>query len=63
VAIEEANHSFADIGHINDLGKQFVRELEMFFVNYHELQGERFRVLDVRGPSQARKCIQRTLQK
>jgi inorganic pyrophosphatase len=63
VAIEEANHSFADISHINDLGKQFVHELEMFFVNYHQLQGSKFRVLDVRGPSQARKCIQHTLHK
>jgi inorganic pyrophosphatase len=63
VAIEQANHSFADITHINDLGKQFLREIQMFFVNYHELQGKKFRVLDVRGPSQARKCIQKGLQK
>jgi hypothetical protein len=32
-------------------------------VNYHQLQGSKFRVLDVRGPSQARKCIQHTLHK
>lgn len=58
VAIEISNHGFADISHINDLGKQFLHELEMFFVNYHKLQGNALRVLDVRGPSQARKCIQ-----
>src|SRR5712675_3552732 len=34
VAIENANHSFADVRHVNDLGKDFVRELEDFFVNY-----------------------------
>lgn len=39
VAVEKENHSFADIAHIDDLGKQFVRELEQFFVNYHELSG------------------------
>jgi hypothetical protein len=35
------------------LGKQFVRELEDFFVNYHELSGTKYRVLDVRGPGEA----------
>ena len=31
VAIEMDNHSFADIHHVEDLGKQFVNELEEFF--------------------------------
>lgn len=57
VAVEKENHSFADISVIEDLGKTFVRELEEFFVNYHELSGEQFRVIDVRGPKHARKCI------
>lgn len=57
VAIEKHNHSFADIKHIDDLGKRFVRELEVFFVNYHELSEEKYRVIDVKGPSQARKRI------
>jgi inorganic pyrophosphatase len=30
VAIEQANHSFADVNHIRDLGAKFVRELEEF---------------------------------
>lgn len=33
VAVEEGNHSWAAIKHIDDLGKSFVRELEEFFVN------------------------------
>src|SRR6202011_623864 len=40
VAIEQDNHSFAHVKHVNDLGKKFVRELEEFFVNYHELSGK-----------------------
>jgi inorganic pyrophosphatase len=63
VAIERANHSFADIHHIDDLGEQFVRELEEFFVNYHELSGEKYRILGVKGPSAARKIIQKEIQK
>ena len=57
VAVETENHSWADIKVIDDLGKTFLRELEEFFVNYHELSDERYRVIDVRGPKQARKCI------
>ena len=44
--------------HIDDLGKQFLRELEEFFVNYHELSGERYRVINVKGPKQARRRIE-----
>jgi inorganic pyrophosphatase len=57
IAVEEQNHSFADIKVIGDLGKQFVAELEEFFVNYHRLSGEQFKVIDVRGPKEARKRI------
>ena len=57
VAIEQANHSFAAIKHVDDLGKKFVQELEEFFVNYHDLTGKQFRVTGVGGPGAARKCI------
>ena len=57
VAVEKENHSWADIKVIDDLGKKFLRELEIFFENYHELSGEQYRVIDVRGPKHARKCI------
>jgi inorganic pyrophosphatase len=58
VAIEKHNHSFADIKHIDDLGKRFVEELEDFFVNYHELSEEKYRVIGVKGPAQAKKSIE-----
>jgi inorganic pyrophosphatase len=63
VAIEQRNHSFADIEHIDDLGHQFVRELEDFFTNYHDLNGEKYRVLGVHGPGQARKYIKQGIKK
>ena len=58
VAIEQANHSFADINHIRDLGGKFVRELEEFFVNYHEHMGKKYRILGVKGPTKARRRIE-----
>lgn len=59
VAIEKQNHSWADIRHIDDLGKQFREELEEFFVNYHKLSGKQYRILGVKGPSAARKAIEK----
>lgn len=53
VAIETENHSYAHVKHIKDMGKTFLRELEDFFVNYHELSEKQYRILDVRGPKEA----------
>ena len=57
VAVEQDAHSWADIKNIGDLGKEFCRELEEFFVNYHKLSEEKYRVLGVKGPNQARKLV------
>lgn len=59
VAVEDGNHHYATIEHIDDLGKMFVREISDFFVNYHELDGATFEVLDVRGPKEARRRIEK----
>jgi inorganic pyrophosphatase len=58
VAVEQANHSFADVDHIRELGRKFVRELEEFFVNYHALSGKKYRILNVKGPSKALRRIE-----
>jgi inorganic pyrophosphatase len=57
VAVEQDNHSFAHVRHIRDLGKKFVRELEEFFVNYHELSGQKYKIIDVKGPNEAQRRI------
>lgn len=58
VAVEMGNHAWADIEAIGDLGKQFGKELEEFFVNYHQLSGKHYRILDLKGPKTAHKCVQ-----
>ena len=35
-----------------------MRELEEFFVNYHEHMGKRYRILGVKGPTKARRRIE-----
>jgi inorganic pyrophosphatase len=57
IAVERDAHSFADIKTVDDLGKQFQRELEEFFVNYHKLVGKQYRLLGMKGPDQARKLV------
>jgi len=54
VAIEMDNHSFADMTHIDDLGKQFVNELEEFF---YDLSGKNYRILGAKGPREAERRI------
>jgi inorganic pyrophosphatase len=57
VAVEQGAHSWANIRTIDDLGKHFCRELEEFFVNYHKLSKEKYRVLGVKGLDRARKLV------
>jgi inorganic pyrophosphatase len=45
VAVAEANHMYANIRKLKDLPAQFLRELEDFFVNYHSLEGKKYRLL------------------
>lgn len=57
IAVERDAHSWADIKAIDDLGEQFCRELEQFFVNYHRLTGKEYRVLGLKGAAEARKLV------
>ena len=62
VAIEESNHRWAHVKHIDDLGKKFVRELEEFFVNYHKLSGKKYRIINVKGPGEAHRTIKKGIK-
>ena len=57
VCVEKGNHSYTHVKRIDDLGKTFQKELEDFFVNYHELSGEPYRILGIKGPAQALRQI------
>lgn len=57
VAVEKSNHGYAFLRKISELGKGFIKELEHFFVTYHDLSDEQFRIIDVVGPTKAQKLI------
>src|SRR5437660_171524 len=49
IAVEQDAHSWADIKTVGDLGEEFCRELEEFFVNYDKLSREEYKVLALTG--------------
>jgi len=63
VAVESGNHSYAHVKRIDDLGKTFEREIEEFFVNYHRLTGKEYRILALKGPTAARRCVDKSRKK
>jgi inorganic pyrophosphatase len=48
---------YAHIRKVTDLPQQFLRELETFFVNYHKLEGKRYKLLACKGNAEAMKMI------
>jgi inorganic pyrophosphatase len=62
VAVQQDAHSWADIETVDDLGKEFCRELEQFFLNYHSLSGEQYKVLATKVPGQALRLVKSGLR-
>ena len=60
VAVAEANHMYANIRRLKDLPKQFLKELQEFFVNYHNLEGKKYRLLGCKGAATAMTLIKQT---
>ena len=45
VAVADLSHAYKDWTRLKDLPKNFVVELEAFFVNYHGLEGKKYKLL------------------
>ncbi len=59
VALADANHMYANVRKLNDLPKQFLHELEDFFVNYHQLEGKKYKLLGCKGIAEAETLIKK----
>ena len=57
VAVAEANHMYANVKKLKDLPGKWVKELEVFFVNYHNLEGKEYRLLGCKGADVALRLI------
>jgi inorganic pyrophosphatase len=59
IAVAEMNHEYAYLKKLDDLPKKFLRELEEFFVNYHQLQGKKYKLLGCKKVDAAMKMIKK----
>jgi inorganic pyrophosphatase len=57
LAVAEMNHEYAYLKKLDDLPKKFLRELEEFFVNYHRLEGKRYKLLGCKKVDAAMRMI------
>lgn len=59
LAVAEMNHEYAGIKRLKDLPKKFLRELEEFFVNYHRLEGKKYKLLGCKNTGAAMRMIRK----
>jgi inorganic pyrophosphatase len=59
VAVAEANHMYANVRRLKDLPDKWVKELEEFFVNYHNLEGKEYRLLGCKAADLALRLIKK----
>ncbi|HEY4358523.1 MAG TPA: inorganic diphosphatase [Acidobacteriaceae bacterium] len=57
VAVAETTHMYAKFKKLRDMPKQALKELQEFFVNYHRLQGKKYKLLGIKGEGTALKLI------
>jgi inorganic pyrophosphatase len=62
IAVAATSRNYSEVKGLNDLNKNMLREIEHFFVNYNEEKGKKFRVIQTRGPRQAIKLLEKSLQ-
>src|ERR1700723_1785546 len=59
VAVAEMNHMYANIRKLKDLPAQWLKEVQDFFVNYHNLEGKKYHLLGCKGEDAALRLIKK----
>src|SRR3981081_1931946 len=62
LAVAESSHTHSNINSLKDLNKDLLKELEKFLVNYHSNDRAEFKVLALKGPEAAAKCLKQALR-
>jgi inorganic pyrophosphatase len=62
IAVAEANHQYANVRKLKDLPSQWLKEVQDFFVNYHNLEGKRYRLLGCKGADAALTLIKEAMK-
>jgi inorganic pyrophosphatase len=59
LAVSEYSLQYASVKDVKDLDKKLLKSLEDFFVNYHALDQETFKLLACKGAKDARKALEK----
>jgi inorganic pyrophosphatase len=59
VAVAEVNHMYANIRTLKDLPTRWLDEVQDFFVNYHNLEGKKYKLLGCKGHQVALRLIKK----
>jgi inorganic pyrophosphatase len=62
IAVAEANHQYANVRKLKDLPSQWLKEVQDFFVNYHNLEGKKYRLLGCKGADAAMTLIKEAMK-
>jgi inorganic pyrophosphatase len=57
VAVALQSEIYATVRRLEDLGRRFVEQLGEFFVNYHRLDGNKFKLKRTAGPARAKQLV------
>jgi inorganic pyrophosphatase len=60
IAIAELSHAYKDWKKLKDLPDRFITELEAFFVNYHGLEGKKYKLLGCKEAKTALDLIKKS---
>jgi inorganic pyrophosphatase len=59
VAVAELSHAYKDWKKLKDLPAQFITELQAFFVNYHDLEGKKYKLLGCKDTKVALELVKK----
>jgi len=63
VAVSEASHEYDNVKRLSDLPDKWIHEVETFFVNYHELEGKKYRLLGCKSAQTSMRLLKKSRKK
>jgi inorganic pyrophosphatase len=62
MTVSVASHLYKRVRRVEDLGDEYIRNLQEFFVTYNRLSGKGFQIIRIGEPDDAIRCIKRAVK-
>ena len=62
LAVACASRTHADLRHVDDLNRTFLKQVENFFEAYHAQSGSSYKTLDYKGPKHALQLVKKSVK-